>query len=171
MILYRVIENKFKFAVNNKIRNEYIDYQNNVISTPSRGHINVYNTHNYEPNIQYLHFFHFYEDAIQYISQRIENSLSDYYIASYEIPNELLNEHIGFGIYPFHIYKNIPVLEYAIPIIKLENNFIIGQLSTYCYEISESEDYEKYISGEYNKYLESSNKHIKELILRKIKDE
>lgn len=171
MIVYRVIENKFKFGVNNKIRNEYIDYQNNIISTPSRGYINAYNTHSYEANIQYVHFFHFYEDAIQYISERLENSASDYYIAFYEIPNELLKEHMGFGIYPFHIYKNIPVLEYSIPFIKLESRFIMGQLASYSYEISESEEYENYISGGYNNYLNSSNENIKELILRKIKDE
>lgn len=165
MVVYRVIENQFKFGFDNKIRNEYIDYQNNIISMPSRGYIKVFNTHTYDYSVPCLHFFHFYEDAIQYISERIENNKTiNYYIAYYEIPDNLLQEYLGFGMYKTHAYSEIPVLEYAIPFNVLENSFIIGTISTYC-ETAESEVYENYISGGYNMVVQSQTEDKQGLVL------
>lgn len=165
MVVYRAIENKFKFCADKKIKNEYMDYQNNIISAPSRGYIKVNNTHNYDSNNLYLHFFHFYEDAIQYISERKDNSSSEYFIAFYEIPDELLEKHLGFGIYPMNVYSEIPVLEYAIPYEKLDSSFILGKIASYSYDITESVEYEEYILGGYNLFLQKLTDEKQKLVL------
>ena len=170
MIVYRMIEKCYKYGIDDKSRSEFYDYQNGIISTPSKSHNDGMNTHNYQKGINYLHFFHFYEDVIQYIS----NMPSCYYgggcyIATYNIPDEILQKFIGFGFYPEHLHSLIPVLEYAIPYSELKNEFIDGRTIQYHYDSTKSDEYKKYILGGYNLYLDKINEEDKEFVKKMIR--
>lgn len=164
MVVYRMIQDVYSYS-GGISRNEYIDYKNNIISSPAECSNDGWNTHNYKPNIEYLHFFHFYEDAIQYISNlRAITWDGRTFIALYDIPNEILDKYKGFGFYPENLYSNIPVLEYAIPYSELSNSFIIGEIIKYKYCKEKSKEYMEYVLGGYNLYLEGIDENDKKLI-------
>lgn len=73
------------------------------------------NTHNYNKNSKYLHFFK-NKESIFYL-----RTLKDRYICVYDIPEDILNRYKGIGYYLDYINYRIlnEVTEYAI-----ENNVI-----------------------------------------------
>lgn len=57
------------------------------------------NTFKYEKNVQYRHFFYHYDSAISFIDiQNIDRYYNKYsIIMAYDIKDELLKKHFGFG--------------------------------------------------------------------------
>lgn len=152
MIVYRAIEDVYSYVKDKKSRNELEDYKNFKISVPKKSYNHGINTHNYEFGVSYLHFFHFFEDAVGYI-QSIPSIGWDgrSYIARYDIPEFLLEKYRGFGYYPEKYPYHIPVLEYAIPYSELNNRFVCNNLVNYCTQLGNrkmySDEYKEYISG------------------------
>lgn len=154
MIVYRVIEDVYSYDKNGTSRNEFQDYQKGIISYPRDSYNDGLNTHNYKHDTDYLHFFHFYEGALEYVSGIPSIGWDDRcFIALYNIPENLLDQYRGFGLYPESRHPNIPVLEYAIPFSKLEDGFIKGEVIPYSYGNKYSEAYKKYMEGDYSSYL------------------
>lgn len=67
MIVYRVIEDVYSYGIDGNLHNEYKDYLNGIISMPKQNYNDGWNTHQYKGDNSYLHFFHFYESAIEYV--------------------------------------------------------------------------------------------------------
>ena len=165
MIVYRVIEDVYSYTRNGISRNEFQDYKNGIISFPKKSYNDGFNTHDYNPNIGYLHFFHFYEGALEYISGIPSMGWDDQcFIASYNIPEELLSQYGGFGLYPESRHPNIPVLEYAIPFSELRNHFIQGTIIQYSCGSKYSDIYQEYMKGGYDSYLENMDESEKQFI-------
>ncbi len=149
MIVYRVIEPYFKYRVDGSSRDEYQDYNQGIISTPSKDYFHGMNTHDYKTKVHYLHFFHYQEDAVEFVSSIPGLSYCGAYIAEYDIPEDLLKGCQGLGFYPNNLNGNIPVLEYAIPFDNLKNEFITGNVKEYEYSRDYCEEYQEYLSGGY----------------------
>ena len=165
MIVYRVIEDVYSYTRNGISRNEFQDYKNGIISFPKKSYNDGFNTHDYNPNIGYLHFFHFYEGALEYISGIPSMGWDDRcFIASYNIPEELLNQHSGFGLYPESRHPSVPLLEYAIPFFDIRNSFIQGTVEPYHYISQYSDIYKEYMEGGYSSYLEKMDESSKQFI-------
>ncbi len=167
MIVYRVIKNVYSYGKNGKMRNEFIDYQKGIISFPNCFYNHGLNTHHYKDKANYLHFFHFYESALEYILGIPSMGWgSQCFIAQYDIPENLLKKYKGFGLYPENIYSKIPILEYAIPFSELSDSFINGKIIQYSgiWNYEYSEEYKKYIDGDYEFYLENINETDKKFI-------
>lgn len=145
MLVYRAIQNINKYTINDRFENEYLEYLNKRICNPSKEHNHGENTHTYIPGIAYLHFFHYREDAYQYISNT-PGAMFTSYISEYDIPDEILQKNVGVGLYPDHI-KQIPVLEYAIPFELLDNKYITGKIIKYSYNSKCSDEYTDYINN------------------------
>jgi len=165
MIVYKVIEDVYSYARSGISRNEFQDYKNGIISFPKDSYNDGLNTHDYKPNIDYVHFFHFYEGALEYIFEIPSMGWDDRcFIASYDIPEELLNQYRGFGLYPESRHSNVPVLEYAIPFTELRNRFIQGVVEPYHYTNQYSDIYKEYMEGGYSSYLENMDKPSRQFI-------
>ncbi len=167
MIIYRVIEDIYTYAKNGQSRNEFQDYQNGIISFPKKEYNHGINTHKYKNDLDYIHFFHFYEEAKEYINGIPSMVWDDRsYIAFYDIPDDLLNMYRGFGLYPESIHPNIPFLEYAIPFRELDDSFILGKVILYegLRGREYSTEYKAYIEGEYNTYIENVDELDRQLI-------
>ncbi len=163
MVVYRVIRDVYSYGRNGKMRNEFLDYQQGIISFPTKTYNHGLNTHDYKHNITYLHFFHFYESALKYTSGMPMSWDGRYFIALYNIPKGLLDQYRGFGLYP---ESNVPFLEYAIPFSELNDRFIQGKTIQYNSERNYecSKEYKKYIEGNYECYLENIKEIDKQLI-------
>ena len=148
MLVYRAIEDVYRYRINDTRENEYREYLKGIICTPAKEYNHGLNTHDYKRRKSYIHFFNFYEDAVEYISN-IPGALLDSYVAKYNIPEELLKKYIGFGYYPEHIEK-IPVMEYAIPYEELNNKFITFSATKYHYDMNYTEDYKNYLDNYQN---------------------
>jgi len=79
------------------------------------------NTHKYDTNKKYLHFF-YDKSSLLYL-----NTLRGRYICTYDIPNEILKTHVGFGKYwGFINYSNLnTVKEYAIECDLLKFEYLV----------------------------------------------
>ena len=98
------------------------------------------NTFNYEKNIQYKHFFYYYDSAISFMdAQNIDRYYDKYsIIMAYDINDELLKEHFGLGQYNLECvpkelkdsilqyFKTIYYPEFAIPSSLVKKDMIIG---------------------------------------------
>lgn len=112
------------------------------------------NTHQYEKNTSYIHFFRYYESAEYYFKRyRVSmNELDEYVLyMSANIPNEILRKRIGYGFYnieekPFDCY-NIPIPEYALKEEEMSPEYIIEVNNFVKYEYKNPKE-------EYLKYLE-----------------
>ena len=90
------------------------------------------NTHQYEKNTSYIHFFRYYESAEYYFKRyRVSMNKLDKYVLymTANIPNEILRKRIGYGFYnieerPFDCY-NIPIPEYALKEEEMSPEYII----------------------------------------------
>ncbi len=165
MVVYRVNEDIYAYKKDGKERNEYQDYLKGTISVPKAEYNHGLNTHDYKKGVRYLHFFHFYEGAIEYVSGIPSMGWDDScYIASYDVPEDLLVKYRGLGVYPESIHSAVPLLEYAIPFGELDDSFIVGEAKLYNFRDKYSEEYKRYMLGEYNKYVESLDANNKEFI-------
>lgn len=90
MVVYRLLANSYCYDINGNSRNEYEDYLNGQISFPKTWHDEGINTHKYLDGENYMHFFHFYEDEIYYISSKFRLSLPFFLI---------MEPLLGFMIY------------------------------------------------------------------------
>ena len=97
------------------------------------------NTFKYEKNVDYRHFFYFYDSAKSFMkNQNIDRYHNKYsLIIAYDIDDELLNEHFGLGTYNYNksVPDNISLLKYfetiyypefAIPTSLINKNMIIA---------------------------------------------
>ena len=170
MVVYRLLANSYCYDINGNSRNEYEDYLNGQISFPKTWHDEGINTHKYLDGENYMHFFHFYEDEIYYISSKPSIFFNNgAFIGFYDIPNDIIEKNQGFGIYPEAITPYLPVLEYAIPYQELKNEFIVGKAIPYKYTFNESREYQDYKNGGYEKYLEKASQDDQKLIRSLIK--
>ncbi len=165
MVVYRLLENRWTYDVNDKMRNEYQDYLNGKISFPKYWHDEGINTHRYKAGINYIHFFHFYEDAVYYISTKPSIFFNNgAFIGFYDIPSDIIEKYQGFGTYPNSINSYLPVLEYAIPFPELKDEFIVGKAVPYAFIYHKSQAYQDYINGGYEKYLEKADQSDQQLM-------
>lgn len=170
MVVYRLLENRYTYDINRNMRNEYKDYLNGQISYPRTWHDHGINTHRYQKGVNYLHFFHFYEDEVYYIAEKPSVFYDGKaFIGFYDIPEYILEKHLGFGTYPNGINAYFPILEYAIPYQKLKNEFICGKAIPYEFICEESKSYQDYQNGGYEKYLEKASQDDQQLIRSLIK--
>lgn len=98
------------------------------------------NIFNYEKNIQYKHFFYYYDSAISFMdAQNIDRYYDKYStIMVYDINAELLKEYFGLGQYNLECvpkelkdsilqyFKTIYYPEFAIPSSLIKKDMIIG---------------------------------------------
>ena len=97
------------------------------------------NTFKYEKNVDYRHFFYFYDSAKSFMkNQNIDRYHNKYsLIIAYDIDDELLNEHFGLGTYNYNksvpdnisllkYFKTIYFPEFAIPASLINKNMIIA---------------------------------------------
>ncbi len=110
------------------------------------------NSHEYKPNIKYLHFYKDY-GSIFYLT-----TTKDYYICTYDIPDEILAEYEGYGRYLDRVFmrKEEQVEEYAIPSSQIDANYLqkIDRILDYV-------DFEDYLYGDYKDNLETIYKKEK----------
>lgn len=132
MILFRAVTNE---ELLNRIK------KNNLSASAT---IKGNNTFNYDPNIEYLHFFRFAEHAFHY--KKAKKCVA---VLECIIPNEII-EQFGFGFYcDVKTYKNDALAGWYIPlpeyIIKAENF-----KTEYIYDINDEL---------YNNYIQKRLKH------------
>lgn len=96
------------------------------------------NTFNYLKNIDYKHFFYFYDCAVSFMEEQNYNRAYDKYamIFAYDIKSDILKKYFGFGNYNMKAVKNKDPLmkyfdevyfpEFAIPSILIKKNMIVG---------------------------------------------
>ncbi len=144
MRVYRCIKlqeviNKYTNAKNEKINNNRI------------------NTHKYQEDKEYFHFFRYDEFARYYFQlgkdgsyERKNDNYILYMIAN--IPEEILEKYIGFGFYMFK-GKALPIPEYAIPLEEFLPQYIVD-ISMNPREGNERENEEE----EFAKYIELVDK-------------
>ena len=104
------------------------------------------NTFKYQRGVPYIHFFYFAESMYHYKKHRPSEYTKHY--VQYDIPEEVLNNHLGYGYYEAVIPGYyVPVPEFAIP----HNEFKME----YIKEVFESE-LEKYArTNEWEAYKEN----------------
>ena len=112
------------------------------------------NTHKYEKNASYIHFFRYFESAEQYFKKyHISLCSQDKYIAYMvaNIPNEILRKTLGYGFYnledDFFSAYSIPIPEYAIKEELMLPKYIveINNIINYEYK-NEDNEYKKYLN-------------------------
>lgn len=125
-----------------------------------QGYNPLKNTHNYDQNKRYIHFFKYYEFAKKYFNEfkdgKYDIPKSEFVLfMTANIPYEILEKYKGYGLYQVDNCKNLlPIIEYAIPeeifnpdyIVDLTNKPLDGYLKK-----GENEEYLKYL--EYIKNL------------------
>lgn len=98
------------------------------------------NTFKYEKEIQYKHFFYYYDSAISFMDAQNCDRYYDKYsiIMAYDIKNEILKEHFGLGQYNLECihdelkdsilryFKTIYYPEFAIPNSLITKDMIVG---------------------------------------------
>ena len=108
------------------------DELNSILSgkTENLGNIFVHkqgvrkNTHKYQPNTKYLHFFKNH-DSMKMMSYLYRNIDTPFYFCTFEIPFHVLALHGGNGYYPASGYDNITVLkEYCVSVDKFNPTWL-----------------------------------------------
>lgn len=84
------------------------------------------NTHRYNKNKKYLHFFK-HEESIEEI-KRINRRNNEYYLCVYDIPKLVLLAGRGYGYYSGHGYKDdrSKLIEYIIPNDRFKSQWLIS---------------------------------------------
>lgn len=155
MRVYRCI--KFQEVIN-----KYKNQNNKILNN------NSLNTHKYEDNIEYIHFFRYEEFAIYYFNLcqngKLGTCKSDFiFFMLANIPEHVLNKYLGFG---FYTYKGKEMLmpEYAIPIEEFLPEYVVD-MTTYPRgdygRRNEKKEFSKYI--EVVERLENSGKSTKNI--------
>lgn len=118
MIVYRLCqENEIKKIIETKDFS-FVGTLGKVYKK-EKGEIDL-NTHHYKETKRYMHFFPKL-DNIFYL-----NPEKDMYVCYYDIPEELLNNCIGYGEYKDYFTLSIPrkILEYSIENNDLDFNYL-----------------------------------------------
>lgn len=139
MRVYRCIKlqeviNKYKNESSKKIENDNL------------------NTHKYNKNQEYIHFFKYYDFAKYYFELgkdgSYDNKNNNYILFMVaNIPNEILEKYKGFGFYSLGNEEMI-IPEYAIPINEFNPNFIVDITDKpigFYSRLNEKNEYEKYL--------------------------
>lgn len=118
MFVYRVMTNKEVLNL--------LDDQN-IKLTGTIGN----NTFNYDKDVTYKHFFKYLESAKMFYDGHSKEGYK--WFSVFDIPEELLKEHSGYGIYHGIKERNgdviptaIPIPEYAIPTDVLKKEYLLG---------------------------------------------
>ena len=83
------------------------------------------NTHNYNKDIKYLHFYK-NPKHLRFARELHNKDYSDYYFCEFNIPAIHLIKHAGHGTYDTGGYDcdRIKVLEFALPVEKFNANYL-----------------------------------------------
>lgn len=152
MIVYRICK---------KEELQKVIEDNNFTNTGYNFSVSDLNTHNYNKNSKYLHFF-LNKESIFYL-----RTLKDRYICVYDIPEDILNRYKGIGYYWDYInYRTLnKVTEYAI-----ENKVIDLKFLKQVSYIKRDIDFEEYLDDyEMRNFIEIIYNCIedKKLVLKK----
>lgn len=118
MLLYRICTNKeVDLILNNNFSfvgsrgSELIKYQQ------EKG----MNNHKYDPDKYYMHFY-IDKDNILF-----SNAVAFNYVCTYDIPEEILNNSLGYGNYLslFNLESTVRILEYALESSKMKKEYIV----------------------------------------------
>lgn len=161
MRVYRCIAlqeviNKYKNESNKKLENRSL------------------NTHNYQKDKEYVHFFRYDEFAKYYFNLGKDGSydeINSNYILfmTANIPREILEKYKGFGFYKLN-QEEIIMPEYAIPVEEFNTDYIVNitdkPLSFYIRK-NEDEEYRRYL--ELIKKLKQTEKNMKSIAIDLLK--
>lgn len=105
-----------------------------------------YNTHAYHKNQKYIHFFEYFED-IFYLNSSHRNI-----ICTYDLPEDVLKDFMGFGFYLDCFYYETlqEVVEYAVPCEKVRFSSLQK-----VEEITDTIFIEDYIEGHFREKIET----------------
>ena len=156
MRVYRCI--KLQEVINKYLKKKNEKFDNSTL-----------NTHKYQEEKEYVHFFRYNEFATYYFNLGKDGSYekaNDNYILfmTANIPKDILEKYRGFGFYELNGEK-FPIPEYAIPIEEFEPEYIVNitnQPRSFYTREKEGEEYKKYI--ELIRNLKNSNSNIKDII-------
>lgn len=181
MIVYRAINDSLQKGIDDNYRNEFLNYCNGKISIPNKAYYDGFNTFSYDINKNYLHFFKFKEDCKRYILEYLSKRLHNYdsYVCYFDIPKTLLTKYKGYGSYCFgylnftdKLNGNIPIMEYAIPFLELNNDFIVGKVEQYnpiwlqemFFNLNISDEYLTYYKNEHHERI--SKEEYQRILIR-----
>lgn len=134
MIVYRVCKEEEYYQLLHDKNFSNIGYYFNNDETKT------INTHKYNEDIKYLHFFKNLNTSISYLN--IEKGM---YICKYDIPEDILKEAKGLGYYiDMYNYNHNEVIEYAIESNKLKFDYLKQVIY-----ITEYVDPQKFYRGAY----------------------
>lgn len=146
-----------------EVINKYINKKNEKFNAP------ILNTHKYEENKEYIHFFRFNEFATYYFNLGKDGGYekeNDNYILfmTANIPEDILEKFSGFGFYELN-GETFPIPEYAIPIEEFSSEYIVNitnqPISLYERE-NETEEYKRYM--EVIRNLKNSNSNMQDIL-------
>ncbi len=146
-----------------EVINKYLNKKNEKFDN------SILNTHKYQEEKEYVHFFRYNEFATYYFNLGKDGSYekaNDNYILfmTANIPEDILEKYSGFGFYELNGEK-FPIPEYAIPIEEFEPEYIVNitnQPRSFYTRENEGEEYKKYI--ELIRNLKNSNSNMKDII-------
>lgn len=120
---------------------------------------NKLNTHNYNSDKKYLHFFQNIENVI-YVETKGR------FLCTYDIPNEILEKYKGFGNYldSFNFSSLVSILEYAIEVDEMDFEYLesIDRINS-CLEFEdclENMNFTNFTDPVYKKESKKKNKKI-----------
>lgn len=87
----------YRYLNDRELRAILCDFKDHIGSYFNHGD-KLANTHKYQINTRYLHFFK-NKSAIEYIKQYHKNDNRDFYICTFDIPKEILAKGLGKGTY------------------------------------------------------------------------
>lgn len=129
-----------------EVINKYKNENNKKIENPDL------NTHIYESEKEYIHFFRYDEFAKYYFNlgkngnyERINDNYVLFMTAN--IPKEILDKYKGFGFYDLN-YEEIIMPEYAIPIEEFSSDYIVditNKPMSFYIRKNENEEYMRYL--------------------------
>lgn len=129
-----------------EVINKYKNENNKKIENPAL------NTHIYESEKEYIHFFRYDEFAKYYFNLGKDGSyerINDNYVLfmTANIPKEILDKYKGFGFYDLN-YEEIIMPEYAIPIEEFSSDYIVditNKPMSFYIRKNENEEYMRYL--------------------------
>lgn len=124
--LYNMVMRVYRYLSHEELKNILRNNVENIGSYFSNGKPKA-NTHHYNPNERYIHFYKSAAD-MQDIRAIYRNYDNDFYFCSFEIPNSILFIRKGKGFYPAHGFQEdvCTLTEYAIPVSIFKSEWISG---------------------------------------------
>lgn len=102
------------------------------------------NTHHYNKDIPYLHFFKYLKDIDKI--QSIKHKANNLYLCKFNIPISKLIFHLGTGYYSAHGYDTDyeTVREYAIPANKIKTEYLVSYIQDKSLNLTKEEAEKKF---------------------------